>query len=514
MQRLARRDQGSALVISVIMIVVTVAMIGMLLAAPQAQLQQVGSAVAKERSLANADAGVRDAVAWLQANKANLALWVVKNSSFYISTTAGTTITADIPTGLAQKTGLTPDPAACNGTSITGQTNMNLILVDDRGTASGAVAGFLSQPGTVSTVINGVTVTKGFPNFVAGNYKPFGDRHTAQNEYAYCIFDEGGNYYRVLAEGRALAAVNNDNKVNIITSRIEAYIYNPIPVVSDPAAVTFLNTSGAAINNIENSNQPGGWVNPDSTTYTAAGTSPAQPIIYTSTSGGGSDKISNTPTGMINGSDQSGLNDPTNGVGIQNNNFLFDNSNSAAASATGTQAVNSNLSSSVTNSIGSLVQTVSGMSSGNGVNVYTYSGNAITVGDSTPTITYLKIPDNTVVDSSIFTFNGSSTYAGVLIVDVGDNVTFTFGTTSSGGSAGLTNTGHNALFNFNGNPNQELGAFIFYQRGSINIPMSGVYLADNQGNATDKLQWNSYDYKTALTSINTPLRISSYRVVQ
>ncbi|MEZ0229257.1 MAG: hypothetical protein ACAI25_11580, partial [Planctomycetota bacterium] len=85
MTRLSRRDQGSALVIATIMIVVTATMIAVLLASPTSQMNQVAEATAKERATLNADAGIRDAVVWLTYRKVNLQTWTSNGCHYYVS---------------------------------------------------------------------------------------------------------------------------------------------------------------------------------------------------------------------------------------------------------------------------------------------------------------------------------------------------------------------------------------------------------------------------------------------
>jgi hypothetical protein len=69
------RQRGSALLIAVVMIFVMVAMIELMMATPSAELQKVRSTVSKEHSLASADAGVKDALQFLYANRSNLTNW-------------------------------------------------------------------------------------------------------------------------------------------------------------------------------------------------------------------------------------------------------------------------------------------------------------------------------------------------------------------------------------------------------------------------------------------------------
>src|SRR5438270_3675481 len=93
-----RRDRGSALVIATIMLFVTVAMIGLLLGAPQAQLTRVQAAVTKERSVGAAQSGVSDALAWLQANASPAQSWMQPAQVAWVSGTLGTPATQTIPT--------------------------------------------------------------------------------------------------------------------------------------------------------------------------------------------------------------------------------------------------------------------------------------------------------------------------------------------------------------------------------------------------------------------------------
>jgi Tfp pilus assembly protein PilX len=473
MTRLSRRDQGSALVIATIMIVVTSTMIAVLLASPTSQLNQVAEATAKERATLNADAGIRDAVVWLTYRKANLSSWTVNGSHYYVSRKDGVSVSSAIPSGQTQKTGLLPDPSTTD-----------LILVHNNAWL-------------------GITGSKGSPAFEENNFKSFGDAKGDNNKYAYVVTNENNGYYRVICEGRARAGAAarslDGSDVRFVSTIIEAYIVDPIVISNNPAAVTFLNRSGAQILNKDLSPAAAsGWTNPAPTVFTApASNPPSVPMIYSSTKGGGGDKIENTPSGFINGDDLSAGNQDTNAVAIQNGGFQFDNSTGVASSTTSAVV---NASSGMVNSVGSLVDTVKNLPSGNGVDKYVYSGSSITVGSATPKITYVNIPDNTVVTSDVFRFNGSSTYAGILIVDVGNNVQFNFA------------LGSVSLFAFNGNPNQALGAFVFNQRGTMKLPQDGLYLADNRGNATDKLHWDSYSYQQALTNLPTTLKFVSYRV--
>jgi hypothetical protein len=287
----------------------------------------------------------------------------------------------------------------------------------------------------------------------------------------------------------------------VLVTRLEVYVYNPIAVVTNPGAVTFANPNGGQIINTATGTTTG-WTNPDSTTFTdAAANPPSAPMIYTSTKGGGADKVSNTPAGFVTGIDTATPASNTSGVAIQNGGMYFDNATGVAA---GSPAVDASANVSVYKSIDSVVNTIANLTPGtSGVSNYTYTpGLTIDLGNATPTVTYIKIPDNTVVTSTLLNFNGSATFSGVIIVDVGSNVQFNF------------QLGSVALFNFNGNPNQELGAFVFYQRGNIKVPSDGVYLGDNKGNGSSKLNWNSYDYRTALPNVKVPLKIASYRVLK
>src|SRR5438105_1652225 len=70
------RQQGSALVVAVVMLFVIVATIELMLAAPNAELNKVKSTVAKEHSQASGNAGIMDAACWMYAHATNLSTYM------------------------------------------------------------------------------------------------------------------------------------------------------------------------------------------------------------------------------------------------------------------------------------------------------------------------------------------------------------------------------------------------------------------------------------------------------
>jgi hypothetical protein len=229
-------------------------------------------------------------------------------------------------------------------------------------------------------------------------------------------------------------------------------------------------------------------------------------MIYDSMKGGSGDKVSNTLPGFITGIDQYTVGGipaaSTAGVDVQSA-LYYDNTNNGgvgtAAGSPPTSSGNAALYATVDTLVGEIASLPAGTP---GVTKQVYAGGPLAITTNTPQIYYLKIPDNATVTSDLFDLSGAATFQGALILDIGSNVQFNFA------------LGSVATMRFNGNPNQELGAFIIHMNGPIKIPSTGWYLGDDRGNNTTKLAWNSYDYDTAISNIKVPLKLSSYRIVQ
>ncbi len=494
-----RRNRGSALILTTVMIIMIVALIGLLLSAPEAQLRQVSSGYAKERSIETADAGVREAIDWIYAYKPNLNSWCSASVTSYVYVT----------TNRAQASGNFPNIAISMGTTQVAPAT----LVPDPTTVV-APGPFLIVNLTSGLFPHGLpdvpsvgSNTNSFPNFVAANFKSFGDSNSSENQYAFAVYAVGNGYYRILVQGNSTAGVAGGNfsaSSKTVSTYIEAYVRNPVPVNYNPGAVTFT-TNGYPINNITTGNTTG-WTNPDIATYPDVGANPTTPLVYNSMTGGGSDKVSNTAPGFITGIDQYTVGGlpaaSTAGVDIQGG-LNYDNTNNGGLGTAYGSPPTSNGTANIYNTVNTLVSDIVALPAGTpGVTKATYAGSAYSITTNTPQIYYLKIPDNAVVNSDIFDLSGSSTFQGALILDVGSNVTFNFA------------AGSVATMRFNGNPNQELGAFIIHLNGPIKIPSTGWYLGDDRGNNTTKLAWNSFDYDTAISNIKVPLKIASYRIYQ
>lgn len=469
--RSSRRDQGSALVIATIMIVITAAMIGILLAAPQAQLAQVATSVAKQRALSNADAGAREAMLVLQANATKIGTWLPLlpgGTNALISGQLGTGQTAP---------GTMPNPAPP--------------------TYATSPSFFPCELATTSSLpMNPAT---GFPAFVSTNWRQFGDRTKERGRFAFAILATAqAGYYRVLIEGQSLAgSAPTQGSTGAITgaltvsSLLEVVVYLPNPITPSAfGAVSFANASGGSGNaptqpfgtagvqtqimleSDKNKTFTNGWGANTGTQYPLqpAGTPAPTLAIDTGIGGAGSTPAAGTPPTSI-------LSD----LSLQKQYLAI----ADAAKTKAAVATNATLSTT--------------WSSGG----YTFYYNHFAAGST--------IDGNSGYGANPLNVHGMNN--GIVVFDLEDNVTIDLQDPQGTGS-----NIHGAFFSGNG-----IGSFggtvLFIQRGRVNVSGDKFFLVSwNPANSSDNiLSFNQAAIEGALQVLTLPppsTKIASYRVVQ
>jgi len=460
-QDLRRNQRGSALIIATIMIVVSLVLIGVLLAVPQAQMAQTASSVAKQRSLENADAGAREAFMIMQANVANLQAWLPAGGNNCI-------VSGNASYGAAN-----PAPAPATPTY-------------------GSTPAFF--PCTVSLAPSGAQINpNGFPVFAAGNFRQFGDPAASRGQFAYCVLPTAtAGYFRVLIEGRSMSSTAGATTAPLTVSSLvdlTALLPNNINM-NDFGAVTFANGSGGGNPPTNAFGTPpvtfGMYNDHDrNKTYAVGGTNAG--LILPQQPGG-----SAAPTLAYNPSDVPGSGGvPLTGTPASTtmNNATAINEYQAIANAAAAKA-------GVTPNVTPGIVTTSWTGPlGNTFNYY-YFGPGTTINDSTA-----GLP---------FDVHSNST-GGIVFFDLGNNVTINKQNQTWGGGGGF--------FSGNGINKWKGGSAIFYQRGAVNVTSNNmVLLTWNSGNSDDNmLPYNSAAIQDALNTLSLPPpvpKITSYTVRQ
>ncbi|MEZ0229610.1 MAG: hypothetical protein ACAI25_13355, partial [Planctomycetota bacterium] len=199
-----RRSRGGALVAVVITVALAAIFLEVLLASPTAELTRARSALARETSYANADAGLRAAFAYLSANQSRL-------------------------------TELLPDPVTVGGPP----TKVFLSGYTQDGVTAGIISwGSQTPPPFVASSAAAAPV--------AGNFVRFGDARLAGGAYAYAIVPEGNSYYKIVIEGRTLGVAIGGSGAPFFATRLEAHVrYFPPPPVSLPGELNVSSPSMA-----------------------------------------------------------------------------------------------------------------------------------------------------------------------------------------------------------------------------------------------------------------------------
>ncbi|HZU96966.1 MAG TPA: hypothetical protein VFF73_09755 [Planctomycetota bacterium] len=457
-----RRDQGSALVVTTIVVVVTVAMMGLLLAAPQAQMAQASSSLAKQRAFENADAGLRDAITVMEASANNVQTW--------------------LPTGTSD--------VLCSGAAGTGQTAAAL-------PSPAAPSYFPCWYSSTSLPANSNTNT---PAFVTSNFEQFGDSLQSRGAYAYAIFPLAkANYYKVQVEGRALlgAALTQTQAgqpgagtitgPNTVSAIIEAVIYIPNTIdTSTFSAVSFVNASGGA-------------GNPPTQPFGTAGTQTQIMLL--------ADKSKTYTNGWAN---NAGVSYPAQPTGTPTPTLTLDSSDPASSTtAAGNPPTN------VLSGSSSLQSEYLAIANA----AYTKANGATTMQQWTTggyTLYYQYFPANSTIDNSNYGANPLDVHGmnnGIVIFDLGDNVTINLDSPSGNG-----NNIKGAFFRGNGNGSFG-GTVLFIQRGKLNVTNNQFYLIDwNPANSSDNLlSFNQAAITGALQNLTLPPpvpKIASVRVIQ
>jgi hypothetical protein len=488
----ARNRRGSALLVAVIMIVVTVAMVELALSAPSAELLKVRSTVGKEHAMASADAGLRDALVWLNANKGSLNTLLTNPTAtnggapYHLSAGSKVIVTA---------TGSTQGPT---------QTTIPLLTLQ-QAVQLNQVSGLYPFPGsapwaaTSGSCLNGLSFcdTNDIANTTSSNFLRFGDPIVSRGEYAYRITALDTTFsnmcYQVDVEGRAqgVALGNGSSRGPYTPTRLTAVVRRILQPAGDiPAAANIVNPSHTATT-------PGSFS-----------------ILATGNPG-------SKNTEAISGVDAAGTGVTVAGLAIETPsgiNFATNNGNTVAGNppiAVGTGSGATQIPQTTWDGITDIVDQAAGLTSGQSVNV---PGTALSPGMWTGTygvqslpskgigIFYMKIPDGSTVSSGpLMTVTGASgSTGGILILDVGDGVTF------SNASPLLQGDGKHPF----------QGTVILYQRGAMNITTTTkinnvttptLNLFYQNGNQADGLQYDSTNIVSALNVLgDVQFRIDAY----
>lgn len=198
--RRGRSNRGSALVITVMMLLVMIAFTSVLLSAPMNQLSKVGESSTKERAVMVADAGLRDAIQWLAANPSATELGA--SSPFTTSGMSSTTPTG----GLATFTANSYYPQS---------------------TTTGIVTKYWDGQTYHDTNVTGSTAYY----FIQKNF--------ANGRYAWRVIRRDTSYYQVVALGLVTGGAGTQSPY----TKIEA-VLKKSGGGSLPAAASFMNQGG------------------------------------------------------------------------------------------------------------------------------------------------------------------------------------------------------------------------------------------------------------------------------
>lgn len=512
------RRRGSALVIATILIFITASMVTLLLAAPSAQLNRVMTGTAKERSALIADAGLRDAIQFLNSNQANLSAWLAQPG------TAGGVPNLVLISGTARPAGSSA-PRTAVSPSPTGAT-----LIQAEATTAGVAEGWVDDksPGTPYWNVN--KVPTGF--FQTGNFVQFGDPVAARGRYAFLVTPRGNGYYRVDVEGQAQNATGGGSTPTIST-RLVAFVFRGTSQAQF-SGLMFANPTGGPWNDVSTGNRvPGG----PRLRWDTTSANPFRPQY----SGNDAAGATNVPGALLQpvGGDPINLNLFKGATGSSTPAFV-----QGADATTGANGAQGNAT--ITRPTGQLqfadqvVQQVeslpNGYDLGNGYTLSKYfyvhdpadvpskysappgytlldDNSPITMNGASGTINgivYIKVPAQggwgsdrveLLKNTGLFRMNGNTQLNGVVILDVGDNVFI---------------DDDQPMFDMNGNPNKVNGSFLFYQRGRVQVENGNTWNMKLFGAAGrgEAFLWNSDTVNKAIGGLtgNPMYKIASYIV--